>query len=143
MKIRSGFVSNSSSSSFLITDSWDWKTGEDYTKESIFEDVKNMLLDYAKKELKKIERDKTLSDKGRESSKRYYETYYTEDGIKENVSVGTLKELKDDVEYWYAPCTLDFVKFIITDNSDNFIPEKIAKKIIKKYNVDNYNLHMG
>lgn len=162
MKVRNGFVSNSSSSSFII-ESYDLykknMTGK-YTPEEIFEQVKKMIKKYcdngiknARKEAEKLcEQYKKWGygnsniDECEENIIRRYERL-SEENVEKYIEVQYVKDANQDnwLAYWYAGKDLDNDNIVIMDNVDNFISEKLAKKIIKKYNVDKerFCLHMG
>lgn len=161
MKVRNGFVSNSSSSSFIIDscDLYNFKTGEDYTPEDIFYQVKKMIQKYrdngiknarkeaekAVEEYKKWDYDTTVEEQLK-SIIQHYERF-SDDAIDSYIKVAYIKDENDDnwLDYWYAKRSLSDNNIIIMDTVDNFISEKLAKKIIKKYNVGDrdYHLHMG
>ena len=93
---------------------------------------------------------KELHDKI-EHEKSYYE-YRDDKTLDKEISIKPFKKAKKDLEGWYDSRVLskiDTVRgteaIVIQDHSDNFIPETVAKKIIKYYDIseDEYNLHMG
>lgn len=166
MKVRYGFVSNSSSSSFIIDSAWirHARSGryESITTESVKKYVYKIIRQWRNKGIKDAERyilsrpyhqgltKKELHDKI-EYEKRYYE-YRNDKALKKNISIKPFKKAKKDLEGWYDSRILskiDTVRgteaIVIQDHSDNFIPETVAKKIIKYYDIseDEYNLHMG
>lgn len=114
MKVRNGFVSNSSSSSFIIS--------KDYDMSKVLEYAKSMVY-----------KEKPIND--------------------EYIKVATVEDLKRskhectdiDIEDWYEYVIDKFsdCDIVLYDTIDNYISESAAKKIIKKFRVDNYNLHMG
>lgn len=162
MKVRQGFVSNSSSSSFIIEGTWirHPRSGRDenITIESVKKYVYQAIRQWRNKGIRKAEKyitskpyykgltKKELHDKI-ENEKRYYE-YRNDKALEKEISIRSFKKVKKDLEGWYDSRVLNNMlmeAIVIQDHSDNFIPETVAKKIIKHYDIseDEYNLHMG
>lgn len=157
MKIRSGFVSNSSSSSFIISDNLVYiKDGgfyDEYNAEDILEAVKTEIrkyrdnkIKYAKRYLKHYKDEPTESDIS--DYRKGIQSWYSDKNIDEEIQVLPLNKAQDiihDLDYWYSKRVLQHGKYIIFDKSDNFIPEKIAQKIVKCFGIpyDEYQTHMG
>ena len=140
MKIRSGFVSNSSASSFIVYHSsndvmWlacsrkDPDIVEAWTKEDIFNWIVSMYKREYKREKKK---ECTISDSFFE---KYLKVYNLEEAIKE-------KDL--DLSYWYAGYQLSFPedKWLIYAE-DGILSEELKKKICKKFKIHYMHGHMG
>lgn len=163
MKVRQGFVSNSSSSSFIIDKAWirHARSGrfEDITIESVKKYVYKIIRQWRQRGLRKAEdyiknrsyykdlTNKELNDRIRHE-KQYYE-YRNDMNLDKEISIKPFKKAKKDLKGWYDSRVLENEwennKIVIQDHSDNFIPEKVARQIIKYYNIseDKYNLHMG
>lgn len=123
MKIRHGYVSNSSSSSFIISYE---------EKEELLNNVKKMMKRYKTKGMDKIEKEEYLNCYNSQLDKWLH--------------VDTVGDIKDklNLPYWHRGCDIAYNDdLVIYDDVDNFIPEEVAKKIIKKYHCKSYNLHMG
>lgn len=133
MKIRQGFVSNSSSSSFIIRNvnnnelavynksDKEWYV---WTAQDVLDWVKSMI----KREYKR--QNSTIS----------------EENLNECVKLDTVEHVKEklDLPYWYAGCKLvNKDAWVLYDTVDNFISYELAKKIIKKFDIGTYDLHMG
>lgn len=152
MKYRQGFISNSSSSSFIIGNI-DYKKCERLNKDEVLKDVISMCEKYFNNKIKNAKKEvlKYNGSLKNEELKKRIEDYrnfykYRIQTLKEDIVVDTIKVLKKDLEYWYRPCDLYFDKeLVIMDLYDNIIPEYVANKIIKKYEIprDKYCLHMG
>lgn len=158
MKIRNGFVSNSSSSSFIIEQDTGYREdgawGDLYTPNDVKSELIESLKKWQKSKIKNVRRevmnDKYITDKERfiKSQKSYYErNTYSKDETDKYLDVKYVKDAKDDLDlaYWYAGRVLRDNDIVIFDNIDNYIPEYACYKIIKKYNIDDnrYCLHMG
>lgn len=161
MKIRQGFVSNSSSSSFIISDNLVYNkvdnTYDELDAEDILDAVKYEIrkyrdnkIKYAKRYLKRysscFKNDPTASDIG--VYRKGIQSWYSDKNIDEEIQVLPLDKAQDiirDLDYWYSKRVLQHGKYIIFDKSDNFIPEKIARKIVKTFGIpyDEYQTHMG
>lgn len=162
MKVRQGFVSNSSSSSFIIDKTWitHVRSGryEDITIESVKKYVYKIMRQWRNKGIRNAEKyitsrpyykgltNKKLHDKI-EHEKSYYE-YRNDKTLDKEISIKPFKKAKKDLDGWYDSRVLNDMSMeaiVIQDHSDNFIPETVAKKIIKHYDIseDEYNLHMG
>lgn len=157
MKIRSGFVSNSSSSSFIISNNLVYvKDGgfyDEYNTEDILNSVKDEIrkyrdnkIKYAKRYLKHYKDEPTEGDIS--DYRKGIMTRYSDKNIDEEIQVLPLDKAQDvirDLDYWYSKRVLQHGKYIIFDKSDNFIPEKIAQKIVKYFGIpyDEYQTHMG
>lgn len=157
MKIRNGFVSNSSSSSFIISDNLVYNNVynayDELDAEDILEAVKTEIrkyrdnkIKYAKRYLKHYKDEPTAGDIS--DYRKNVMTKYSDENIDEEIQVLPLDKAQDvirDLDYWYSKRVLRYGKYIIFDKSDNFIPDKIAQKIIKCFDIpyDEYQTHMG
>lgn len=130
MKIRNGFISNSSSSSFILKTS--------LTKEELQEKVKKLIKAW-------IEYKKVLYPNGYE---RYLEKY-TDANIEENIQyIDTKKDPIDNfLKEWYECEDFDHADIIIY-SYDNFIPDiddfwEYLQYSAGDTNVIDYCGHMG
>ena len=147
MKIRQGFISNSSSSSFII--------GNETDKEKILKDVKAMMKRYKNRRVKEIKKHfeenpyNWTPEKLEEELQRsivMVEGRYSDEWLDAYVHVDTIKDCSEkvDLDYWHAGCYLAYPnELVIYDDMDNYIPEKVAEKIVKKYYVKSACTHMG
>lgn len=159
MKIRRGWVSNSSSSSFivdlnsLISSNIDIEWGDKDAPEKILKDFRAMLKRWKTnniKNFKKRYRNTTLYNyteeklqEAYEKHKEYMENRYCDAFLQQELQLVKLtEEEKEDLSYWYPKNAL-MGDIICIQGSENYIPETIASKFIKKYDVRHYCLHMG
>lgn len=136
MKIRNGFVSNSSSSSFIIKNvnneevavyNKRTKEWECWTAHDILEWVKSMM----KRERKR---------NGDEITERFLNS------LENELHIDTIENVKDklNLPYWYAGCQIGYPSnWVLYDTTDNFISYELAEKIVKKFDIGTYETHMG
>ena len=149
MKIRKGFVSNSSSSSFIIT-----QNGR-YTPRNVKTKLVQILKQLQKSKIKNIRREVALdkscvnSDMMVKFLRDYYnKNTYSDKEVNEYLKVKYIKEERKngyiDLNYWYAGKNLSDDNIIIFDTRDNYIPDYAVKKILKEFNISSecYRLHM-
>lgn len=157
MKIRSSFVSNSSSSSFIVSNNVVYdnvdKTYYEYDAEDILETVKDEVrkyrdnqIKYAKRYLKHYKDEPTAGEIS--DYRKGVQAQYSDENIDEEIHVLPPDKAQDiigDLDYWYSKRVLRHGRYIIFDKSDNFIPEKVARKIVKIFGIpyDEYQTHMG
>lgn len=137
MKIRNGFISNSSSSSFLVDANWFY--GTKYMKEDGSVDYKK-LKKYVIKLLKKYAETHSLTE--------YWNNIYNdEEELEEAIFVGDSRDLADKLGEWYAPIVLTRMnQVVIYGYIDNIIPEEVYNKLKKKFGLVEYlncHPHMG
>ena len=162
MKVRNGFVSNSSSSSFIIDNMLedengayrdlykeDKKEGGYYADRWTVDDIKAWVKLQIKKDLEKeYSRAKNGLDSGDYSEydcnriKADLE-YFDEHADEEIYMEPTEHCTSTDFNYWYPGYLKASWNYILGCKSDNFIPDRVCKKIIKKFDVYHYDLHMG
>lgn len=157
MKFRQSFVSNSSSSSFIISDNLVYNNVYNTYDELDAEDILNAVkyeirkyrdnkIKYAKRYLKHYKDEPTAGDIS--DYRKGIMARYSDKNIDEEIQVLPLDKAQDvihNLDYWYSKRVLQYGQYIIFDKSDNFIPEKIAQKIIKTFDIpyDEYQTHMG
>ena len=135
MKIRNSFVSNSSSSSFIIPNKYDIQEIKDFVKEA--------LIKATKKQIEKIEKEKFYSN-WEEYIERLKEDTKPET-LNYNINVTTVKEYLDnewDLSEWYNMEEIQDDDLILYDVDDNFI-NWVNEEIRDKFEVTQYCLHMG
>jgi len=136
MKLRMGFVSNSSSSSFIIKNvnndevaiyNKHTKEWECWTAHDILEWVKSMI----KREQKR---------NGEEITERFLNS------LENELHIDTIENAKDklNLPYWYAGYQISYPSnWVLYDTTDNFISYEMADKIVKKFGIKTYETHMG
>ena len=136
MKIRQGFVSNSSSSSFIIR----WTNMYEFTDDNGKIDkgaIKQWVIDRI---LTSAKNNPPAKDSG-------WEKIWTQEELEKYIVVGTVADLYKELEYWYAPCFLDSKSdIVIYGKIDNVIPYEVCQKIMKKFFLVEFatcNLHQG
>lgn len=135
MKIRNSFVSNSSSSSFIIPNK--------YSIQEIKDFVKDALIKVTKKQIEKVEKEKFYSN-WEEYIERLKEDMKPET-LDYNINVTTVKEYLDnewDLSEWYNMEEIQEDDLILYDVDDNFI-NWVEEEIRNKFEVTQYCLHMG
>lgn len=146
MKIRNGFVSNSSSSSFLISHYSDL-TADDFKKE-----VVKMVKRWRNKEFKK--KCDYMTEENIKTWHNRVQDWWSDENIEDCIYVEQKEpyleekfseEAQDFIKYWYSPRSIQKSSIVIYDDCDNFIPEEVCKKIVKKYKEEivDYCTHMG
>lgn len=140
-KVRNGFVSNSSSSSFLVHSAE--LSSIEYIKEFVFDEMKK----YFKEQIEYLQKDIQELGNGinnwRSNLLNYYIEMLKDENLDKNLFFGTTEEYMSDIINWYKIHDINEAEYVIMDIYDNFIPDEVAKKIIDKFYIRDYNLHMG
>ena len=137
MKIRSSFVSNSSSSSFIIN--------KKFIKEEIKQFVKAQLIKKTLERISEVEKEKETYCDNWEEYIEFLKKDISDENIDYNINITTVQEYLDngwDLSEWYDLDKLDLSDWILHDIDDNFI-NWCSDEIISNFNVDAYCLHMG
>ena len=138
MKIRNSFVSNSSSSSFIIPNKYSIQEIKDFVKDALIKATKAKI-----DELQKRGDDNIISN-WRENIEYFKEDIQPEN-LERNINVTTVKEYLDnewDLAEWYNMDEIQDDDLILYDVDDNVI-NWIEKEIRNKFEVIDYTLHMG
>ena len=136
MKIRNGFVSNSSSSSFIIDQYHFFNTKFENKDRTInLQRIKKYVIDKIMEHNKNRFSDKKQSSKYRDYLKKY-------------IDVCFVKETEENLKDWYSPVRLSNSKndVCIYGADDNIIPYEIIEEIAEEFDLAEYRdyyIHMG
>lgn len=152
MKIRNGYVSNSSSSSFIISGENNPKSVLEYARRQTYKAEVNAVVDWT---LFNDYSSRPIKDRVKHAheSLNAIARDYNEKELGKNIKITTVGEMKRsnnqksdfDIEEWYEGTIDKFADtdLVLYDTYDNYIPERACNKIIKKYKPIDYNTHMG
>ena len=133
MKIRNGFISNSSSSSFVLPDDVDIDKDE--------------VLNFCKEKLTKvfeerIEEVKRLKSKYCSNWKQVI-TFYEEDikNLDDTIKISTVKDFEWDLDDFVNPDQCTSETLILYDEQDNLL-NLIDEELVKRYNIKHYATHI-
>lgn len=135
MKFRTGFVSNSSSSSFIIKD-----TSRSLSLDEIKEIIVQKVYDWYQDEKVRL---KNYYDKNENWRKHDEERYGTPENIRKWVDVNRFSD------YDYKSFMLEFFRklddtdIIISDNDDNYFAEDIKEWIEDNFDISQSCWHCG
>ena len=130
MKIRKGFISNSSSSSFILPKGIDINEVKEFCK--------NTLIKETEKVIKKVEKTH-LPSNWEEYSARLREDIKPEN-LERNINIKKVKDIDWDLSEWYRE--LNPEDYVLFDEDDNYL-NWINEQLIRKYHIERYVLHMG
>jgi len=130
MKIRKGFISNSSSSSFILPKGIDINEVKEFCK--------NTLIKETEKVIKKVEKTH-LPSNWEEYSARLREDIKPEN-LERNINIKKVKDIEWDLSEWYRE--LNPEDYVLFDEDDNYL-NWINEQLIRKYHIERYVLHMG
>lgn len=140
MKLRKGFVSNSSSSSFILSSVYD--------KQEIHDFVKKAFIQETEKRIAKMQQDVADGNPiiaNWESYINRLKEDMSDKNLEPNINITTVQEYLDnewDLAEWYEMSNIDKNDLILYDVDDNFL-NWIDEQIITRFNVKDYCLHMG
>lgn len=132
MKIRNGFVSNSSSSSFIISNKYD--------KEEVIKFVKKVLIRTTEKKIEEVNKERIFSN-----WEEYIENLrqdITDEILNQEINVDFVKDIDWDLSEWHDMSEINENDLVLYDNSDNYI-NWITEEILDKFDVKSYCTHMG
>ena len=150
MKVRKGFVSNSSSSSFIISDRYNEQEILDWVKAELKNMRKNKIyeaeIDYADY-LKQQKCSKEEIDLKVHREIRYFTEKFSDENIDEQVCIHTVKDFNDfDLTDYFGTYLKKNKRaenyYVLYDNDDNFL-NYIGESIAEHFNCAEYSLHMG
>ena len=147
MKIRNGFVSNSSTSSFIIS----YERSKEDIMKKVNEFLDNVIIkeekeitEYYTKNRKKYNLD--TEEKLQEFIKKqvdYYKDKYNKENREKYISLCKVSELTDfDIRDYFNPKYYCDVDWVLYDHDDNYI-NWIEEEINEEFNCQAYNTHMG
>lgn len=140
MKYRKGWVSNSSTSSFIIPSTYD--------KDEILTFVKATLVNETIKKIERIEADIKSGKPTWSNAKEYIERLryeMTPAFLDQHIKVATVKAYNDewaDLYEWIEHGGFSEDDWVLYDTDDNVI-NWIEEEIVARYKVIDYCTHMG
>ena len=131
MKIRKGYVSNSSSSCFIISNK--------YKSDDIRKFCKDLFIKRTKNNIEELKKSNHSYISNKEEYVKMLENDIT--NIDKNIEIYKVSECPFDLSEWFDMSELKFDDLVLTDCEDNIL-NWLGNKIIKQYNVELYCLHM-
>lgn len=129
MKIRNGFISNSSSSSYILS--------QDIDIDEVKEFCKKEIIIETQKSIEKAE--KTHFPDNWKEYIQMLKNDMLPKNLERNINIEKVKDIEWDLSEWFS--NLDPEDYVLYDEDDNYL-NWISKEITSKYNVKQYVLHM-